>query len=345
MERKRIAYLDSLRVVAILAVIMIHVAAQNWYSQDVNSAAWKTFNFYDSISRWSVPAFVMISGALMLDKDISIKKLYTQKIPRLLIAFLFWSLVYALIMGGGVETVLINMVRGKSHLWFVYMIVGLYICIPILRKIVEDRRITVYFLAASLVLSFGVPFVLQVLTDFGGETVKAWTKAFKEAYDDMRITVIGGYAACYVAGYYLHKTQISRRLRMVIYAMGLLGIVSTIFLSLHISLAQGTPVGSYYADLNLNVIVASVAVFVWFEYNAPSADRINGIVGRLSVCSFGVYLVHILVLESLKKHLGLDTLSFSPVLTVPIITAVVFLISSAISEIIGKIPILKKYIV
>ena len=88
MERKRIAYLDSLRVVAILAVIMIHVAAQNWYSQDVNSAAWKAFNFYDSISRWSVPAFVMISGALMLDKDISIKKLYTQKIPRLLIAFL-----------------------------------------------------------------------------------------------------------------------------------------------------------------------------------------------------------------------------------------------------------------
>lgn len=345
MEKKRIAYLDHLRIVATFAVIMIHVAAQNWYSQNVNTAAWKAFNFYDSISRWSVPAFVMISGALMLEKDVSLKKLYKEKIPHFLIVFLIWSLVYALHMGGSFQTILLNTVRGKSHLWFLYLIVGLYICIPILKKIVEDQRITVYFLAVSFVFSFLVPFLLRVLTDFGGETTKTWAKALTEVYSDLNITVTGGYAACYVAGHYLSRAKIIKPVRMVIYAIGLLGTVATVFLSLRISIAQGAPVSSYYEDLNLNVVAPAVAVFVWFRYNAPSADRINAIVGKLSACSFGIYLVHILVMETLEKQLGLDTLSFDPMLTVPVISVTVFAISCVISAIIRRIPILKDHII
>ena len=345
MERKRIVYLDYLRTAAIFAVIMIHVAAQNWYSQDVGTVEWRIFNFYDSISRWSVAVFVMISGALMLEKEISLKKLYTRKIPHFLIVFLFWSLVYALVMGGSFETVLLNVVRGKSHLWFVYLIVGLYICIPVIRKIVEDRRVTECFLVISVVFSFAVPFLLQVLTDFGGETVKTWAKAFTDVYNDMRITITGGYAACYVAGYYLSRVEISKPARIAIYLTGLLGMAATVFLSLHISVAQGTPVGDYYQDLNLNVVVSSVAVFVWFRYHTPSADRINAIAGRLGACSFGIYLVHILILEALEKHLGLNTLSFTPALAVPVISVIVFAVSGAVAAMIRRIPVLKDYII
>lgn len=345
METKRVAYLDHLRAVATFAVIMIHVSAQNWYTQDVSTAAWKAFNFYDSISRWSVQVFVMISGALMLGKDISPKKLYTRKIQHFLIVFLFWSLVYALHMGGSIETVLINTLRGKSHLWFLYLIVGLYICIPILKKIVEDQRITVYFLIVSAVFSFAVPFVLRVLTDFGGETTKTWAKALTDVYSDMHITVTGGYSACYVAGHYLSTVKIGKPVRMTIYAVGLLGMAATVFLSLHVSLARGMPAGDYYEDLNLNVVAPAVAAFVWFRYDAPSAGRINVIAGKLSACSFGIYLVHILVLEILQKQLGLDTLSFDPMLTVPVISVAVFVISCVISAVIRKIPVLKDHII
>lgn len=345
MERKRIAYLDHLRVVAIFAVIVIHVAAQNWYSQDVNTDAWKVFHFYDSISRWAVPVFVMISGALMLEKDISLKKLYTEKIPHFLIVFLFWSLIYALISGGSFKTVLINVIRGKSHLWFIYLIVGLYICIPIMKKIVEDQRIAVYFLAASLVLSFMIPFFLQIMMDFGGETSKTWAKALTDVYRDMNITITGGYAAYYVAGCYLNRTKISRPFRMAIYAMGILGTILTFFLTLHISIKQGAPVASYYEYLNLNIYMQSAAVFVWFKYNAPSAEKINVLAGKLGACSFGIYVVHLMVLEALEKRLGLSTVSFEPVLAVPVISAVVFVISSVISAVIRKIPLLKTYII
>ena len=345
MERKRIAYLDNLRVVATFAVIMIHVAAQNWYSQDVNTTAWKVFNFYDSVARWSVPAFVMFSGALMLGKNISLKKLYTEKIPRFLIVFLIWSLAYALIKGGSLETVLSNVIKGKTQLWFLYLIVGLYVCIPIFNKIVEDQRITAYFLMVSFALSFVLPFILQVLRDFGGEQVQPWAKALTEAYKDMNITLTGGYASCYVAGYYLSKTEIRKPIRLFIYVLGILGAALTVLLSLHISQKQGVPVGDYYGDLNLNVVVQSVAVFVWFRYNAPSARWVNEIARKLNDCSFGVYLIHFMVIDALEKQLGLNTLSFNPVLAVPVISAVVFTVSLVIAAVIRKIPILKKIII
>ncbi len=60
-KTERTAYFDYLRVFATFAVIVIHVSAQNWYITDVNEIYWQTYNFYESIVRWAVPVFVMIS--------------------------------------------------------------------------------------------------------------------------------------------------------------------------------------------------------------------------------------------------------------------------------------------
>ena len=86
---KRNLYLDYLRIMATVAVITLHVAAQNWSNVNITSYEWKVFNIVDSAVRWGVPIFVMISGALMLDNDrvLSVKKLYGQKILRIIIAF------------------------------------------------------------------------------------------------------------------------------------------------------------------------------------------------------------------------------------------------------------------
>ena len=72
----RTVYFDYLRVFATLAVMVLHTSAQNWSKTDVNSFTWQTFNFFDSIVRWGVPVFVMISGSLFLSRDIPIKVIY-----------------------------------------------------------------------------------------------------------------------------------------------------------------------------------------------------------------------------------------------------------------------------
>lgn len=63
----RLVYMDWLRVVATIAVVTIHVAAGYVSTLDSNNVSrWLAGNFYDSLSRASVPIFVMISGALLL---------------------------------------------------------------------------------------------------------------------------------------------------------------------------------------------------------------------------------------------------------------------------------------
>src|SRR5574344_2350792 len=71
MESKRpyVAYFDLLRVVAIFTVVAVHLSAQHWPDVDVHSRAWFAFNLYCSLGKWSVPIFVMISGALFLGRD------------------------------------------------------------------------------------------------------------------------------------------------------------------------------------------------------------------------------------------------------------------------------------
>lgn len=99
-KRNRMVYLDTLRVAAACAVMVLHISAQNWYSVDVNGYDWAIFNFYDSIVRWAVPVFVMISGALFLNREIKICDLYRKYSARLVVAYFSWSTIYAIIGGG-----------------------------------------------------------------------------------------------------------------------------------------------------------------------------------------------------------------------------------------------------
>lgn len=97
MEKKienRIEYLDLLRIIAIFGVVVLHVAAQNWVKEFTNVFNWNVYNVYDSLVRWTVPVFVMISGTLFLSKEYSIKKIHSKKIFRIITALGFWSVVY-----------------------------------------------------------------------------------------------------------------------------------------------------------------------------------------------------------------------------------------------------------
>ena len=89
-------------------------------------------NVYDSLVRFAVPIFVMISGALFLQRDIPTKIIYTKYILKLSVAYIFWSLIYSLYYGGNLSRHVINFINSTFHLWFIPMIIGLYIAYPII---------------------------------------------------------------------------------------------------------------------------------------------------------------------------------------------------------------------
>ena len=91
---KRIRYFDHLRAFAILAVVILHVSGQNFRNIDIHSGDWFAMNIWESMSRWGVPVFAMISGALFLSSDYTIERLLRKNVLRIVIAFFSWSTIY-----------------------------------------------------------------------------------------------------------------------------------------------------------------------------------------------------------------------------------------------------------
>jgi len=345
-ETNRRIYIDVLRVFATFAVIILHVSSSVLTVADVRSYEYMWLNIYDSISRWGVPVFVMISGSLFLSKDIPIGKIHKKYMLRIVTAFAFWSLFYALFYS--LETFelmefLKNCVNGAVHLWFMFMILGLYLAIPILKKIVESERIMKYFLVLGFVFSFVIPQILQVISYFN----EPIAEIFSSSLGMINFDVASTYTFYFVLGYYLHTKEIPQKCRILIYILGLLGFISTIIFSKMISVYNGLALEDFYVNSTVGVAFEAISLFVFCKYVlknvSPNYFTVK-ILPKVSQCCFGVYLVHIFYIIVFMYY-NITPLSFNPLLSVPVLSFAVFIISFCVSFILNKIPFVNKYIV
>lgn len=341
----RTVYFDYLRVFATFAVMILHISAQNWYVTDVNSFEWQVFNLFDSIVRWSVPVFVMISGSLFLGREIPLRKIYSKYILRMAISFLVWSVIYAFFTEGDIVNKLSAAVQGKYHMWFVLMIIGIYMCIPLIKSIAETDEKIKYYLLLAFVFAFVVPEVTTLINDFGNELIMKGGEVINVEVDRMRMHIVLGYASYFVLGYYINKTDWSKRQRTIIYVLGILGFTFTVVMDLIVALKTQSGCQNYYGNFTVNVLFEAIAVFTWFKYKKYKQYRLNSFIQKLSKYSFGAYLVHALVIEQLNIRFGLNTLSFNAAFAVICIGVLVLTISFVISGILNRIPVVKKYMV
>lgn len=344
-KKERIVYLDYLRVFALLSVILLHVSAQFWHDADVNSHVWRVFNIYDSISRLGVPVFVMISGALLIPRDIPIKKLYSKNILRMVTAYIVWNGFYCLIHTDGIRAAVKMFVFGYGHLWFIPMIIGIYMCLPFLKGIANNETLLKYFLVLGLIFAFLIPQSVTLCKDFGGEKLNILFEGLDKTVNNMYFHMVLGYPFYFLLGHLLNTAEIKKGTRMIFYALGIAGCLLTIYLDLAMAVKYQMPYSTYYGEFTVNVMLESVAVFVLFKSIPFPSDSIYKPIVKLSECSFGAYLVHMFVIEQLQVRFGITTLSFEPLYSVPAITIAVFVIASIISVILHYMPIVNKYLV
>ena len=154
-----------------------------------------------------------------------------------------------------------------------------------------------------------------------------------------------GYVGYYVAGYYLKEYTISRLAEALIYVFGVIGAVVTVWGTAVLSQRAGGLIDVFYGYLSPTVVCFSVAIFVLFRYvlgvseERSRKQRLGG-VARIS---FGIYLVHDLFIQ-LLHILGITTLSFAPVASVPLLSALVFLCAFALAWLISHIPFVGRWL-
>ncbi|MEL7622855.1 MAG: acyltransferase family protein [Clostridiales bacterium] len=351
---ERLTYLDMMRIFATFTVIVLHASAEHWLEVPVSSYQWQVFNIYNSFVRFNVQLFVLISGALFLDKAVSIKKLYTKNILRLLTAYIVWSSIYALVYayfggslpGNSLRAIVVHLVKAlinsHYHLWFVPMIIGVYMMVPILKPITghkDCKNICRYFLILFLLFGILKP------------SVFAFQFPYKETLSNLANVINVGAAAGWlgylVLGYYLKQYDMSRSHRNLLYLSAAAGYIFTAAASSYLSLQTGNATSFFTFSFSLSSFLSTAACFVFFKYEVAKiqlSDKLIAIIGRMSKNMFGLYLIHAMVLRVLLA-LGLSGLTFNAAISVPFVSLVTFIVSYVLVELIAKIPLLNKYII
>ena len=142
---KRIFYYDVLRALAIIGIVFCHVSV-SYVSRDINSPNLYISVFFDCFRDFSIPIFVMLSGALLIGKKDTLIKFFKKRLSRLFIPFLFWVLVYIIFTsirshGFNLDSAL-KIFFGTAgtlgvHFWFVWMIIIAYVGIFIINKVMQ----------------------------------------------------------------------------------------------------------------------------------------------------------------------------------------------------------------
>lgn len=347
MNNRRVLYFDYLRILATFAVVVIHVVSTSWDHADTRTLEWNVYNLYDGASRWAVPVFIMISGALFLGRQQSINRLFKAYIRKMCIVFAFWSTLYALwgyYITCSITTAEIfvrELIVGRYHLWFLPTIIGLYLIVPFLDKIVEDKKNTFYFLILAFLFSFLIPQCIRIL----GFIDEELSQAFSGLQASANIHFMIGYSGYYVLGYALNITKLSEKQIKVIYIAGICGLVFTIAATAVASILMHTPI-TVYGHFTINTLCVAAAVFTFAkehfnDYTSVSREKR---LAYLSKSCFGVYLIHLFVLDILSEFIGLTTQSFNQFLSVPVISLLVYFISLCLSLALNKVRFVRQWL-
>lgn len=333
---------DYLRVMTAFAVVFLHTAAPYLYDfNTLSTPNWMAVNIYDSISRWCVPIFFMLSGAFLLNpkREETLKVLYTKRVMKLLIPLIAWSIIYyiytALLQSNfSLEHFVRDFLNNETffHLWFLYILIGLYVLIPILRMI--TRQASQKMLLYILLLWFIQTPLKELLNHY----------FHLDIYFDIPV---GKYLGFFLLGYYLMTYEIPKKTRILSYILAVISLFVTIY-GTYVGTFdhEGRFYGFYYYYLRPNVIFMAIAVFILFKYShisiAPTITK------KIDGQSFGIYLVHALLLKEFTRLLHLLTgheYLFSNLYINTIVVAVfIFILSYFVSKWIRRIPVIKNII-
>ncbi len=321
--------LDALRTLAAFAVVWLHAASRVVASSpDISSANWWVGNFSDAASRWCVPVFVMISGALLLSRESTIVEFYRKRVLKLAPILIFWTLFY-----GGVTALrnrefdafqfLNSVVLGVPHyhLWFLYMIVGLYAVTPFIRK----------FLAASDVATVTL---FVVFCFFLSSAESLWGGLHGPTFLSSFIPFIG----YYVAGFLLTKIAIEISIRSVFWLWFMLSATIGLLVGLLFPLVGEKAWGVMYSYHNPLVIVMSLAVYTALLNLKINNKMAVSVISKLAPLTLGVYVIHPIWLSLLSSVVAL------PYVGILASSIAVFILSLISAFFLTRIPLLRRTI-
>lgn len=332
--RKRIVYFDILNIIAALSVVFLHCnGIAHTFS---NTLSWYQALAVEVCLFWPVPVFFMLSGATLIGyRDrYSTKEFIKKRFMRTFVPFVIWSLLNAFInrvnpLDIGIKN-FINKFTSSSFegvYWFFIPLFAVYLAIPVISLLKDNRKILWYMFFMGF---FTISFLPPILSYFD----LTWNNY-------MNFVLTGGYLNFAIIGYLISTEELNIKKRLCIYFLGILGILIRYGATVYLTLSEGQINRTFFNYHGYYSVFLAVAVFVFIKYSKivkkiGENEKFTKLLKTISGCSFGVYLMHMIVYRFLARFITTNCWEWR--LLVPFL---IYGLCVLCTFILKKIPILK----
>ena len=374
-KNQHIVWLDVVRFIAMFTVVCCHCTDPfNFYPGTApNIGEIKLWGaIYGSVLRPCVPLFVMITGALLLPVRGDASTFYKKRIPRVFYPFLIWSVLYNLfpwitgLLGLNPQIILdffpyageevmrqsfsvsleyilmipFNFSILAVHMWYIYLLIGLYLYLPIFSAWVEkasERAKLMFLLAWGVTLL--LPYYYQFVSNYLWGTC-SWN-SFGMLY------AFAGFNGYLLLGHYLKNLEWSLKKTLTIgIPMFAVGYAVTFLGFRHITaLPEYTDemLELFFTYCSLNVVMMTIPVFMLAKKVKVNSERMKKALANLTVCGFGIYMIHyfftgpsVVLMRAIDMPIGLQ---------IPVAAILAFAVSWGLVWLIYRAGKVAKYIV
>lgn len=330
-------WLDLLKAVSAFAVVMTHIASIGWQAMEPGAPGWFVTSVYEIVTRFAVPAFFMATGALLLNprRQLSLRRVLGSYVPRtaliaLSVSFLYCTLERLLYGWQGWKAVVRAALDGPYFMWYLWVLVGLYLLVPVLRLIARNAGTLVYTL------------VILALFVMGKSTAEAMLpQSWLTVWLDNFILFTSGMEGVFycLLGALLVRLKLTRFQGGALLGAGILALCLAIGLNYRSALLYGADL-YYVARDNVLVAIFSIGVFELF-HGLDGRLRSGGWIGRIAGWGMTIYLVHPffrLAMEGVGFFSPAVTwLLDAPAIAIPVVSLAMWLLSAAVGAVIDLI--------
>lgn len=353
LKKVRYDYIDLLKIIAIIMVIILHTIQFNFDFITTNNIK-RYISFLIRIICEGVPIFVCINGFLIINKDFDLNK-HLKKTLRIFVIMIIWCIVDIISIKlikheninikAIVNNVLLTDITNKytGPLWFLQNLIMLYLIFPVL-KIVHDncKKIYNYLFIVVAFFTVGMNFLLNVITILQNITnfdIKNFY-VFLERYNPISN---GSFIFFFMLGGYIFENkgilQI-KKYRVIPISIGILSILSAFGMGVIISKTSGKVVSggfNYSTIFMMGIIIALFSIFCNYENKNYIHNKLIMDLGKNSL---GIYLVHKVIIAIMNEYLITEGIIIGKIFQ----PFIVLIFSYIIVKIIKKIPMLHKIV-
>ncbi len=290
--------IDILRIFAFVFIVMLHTLNRQY-----GLTVWMSGYAVISIG---VNLFIMISGYLLLDRTETVKEFFRKRFFSILPLFIIFNIIYIYFYNHSFITI---KKISAPHFWYIYMILGLYLLTPWLRKVLQYAEKETFYVVVLW-------FLCNVLNPY-----MQFFKFPKIPFSHFPITGFIGY---YILGYYLKKYRYKLEKIPFICVIGvyITGFLISVLSTKYVLVTTGNRISDFFDKNSLGTFFMSVSFFIfWIKFNFKNRNKV---IRMISDSTYFAYLIHIIILHYVIKIS--DEMIFKSVATiiVSIITGILY---------------------